>query len=83
MPPHENGRSNIVIAVAGRQEGKGTTMVVASLAYLAESKGLADSDVDAADLHLLRATTVREAHDLVGDNETVIDPDKGIASGRM
>lgn len=49
----------MIIAVASGKGGTGKTMVVGSLACLADGKVLVDSDVDAADLHLLLAPTVR------------------------
>jgi MinD superfamily P-loop ATPase len=39
---------------------------VARLAMLDDNNVLADNDVDAADLHLLLAPTVREAHAFIG-----------------
>lgn len=54
--------------------GSGKTTVVASLAILTENKVLADNDVDAADLHLLLAPAVREAHDFSGGQSSTIDP---------
>ena len=69
------------ITVISGKGGSGKTTVVASLAMLAENKVLADNDVDAADLHLLLAPTVREAHDFVGGQKAVIETSKCIGCG--
>ena len=70
-----------VVVLSGKG-GTGKTSIVASFAALAQSKVLADCDVDAADLHLLLEPEVLEAHDFVGGLEAVIDPDSCIACGR-
>jgi len=62
------------IAIVSGKGGSGKTTVVSSLAMLTDKKVLSDNDVDAADLHLLLAPTVREAHDFVGGQKAVIDP---------
>lgn len=61
------------IAVISGKGGTGKTTVVAALAQLASHQILADNDVDAADLHLLLAPTVREGHDFVGGTKAWID----------
>ena len=48
------------IVVLSGKGGTGKTSIVASFAVLAQSKVLADCDVDAADLHLLLSPTIRE-----------------------
>jgi MinD superfamily P-loop ATPase len=48
---------------------------------LAKNKILADNDVDAADLHLLLSPTIYEAHDFVGGNKAIIEPDKCTGCG--
>jgi MinD superfamily P-loop ATPase len=70
------------ITVISGKGGTGKTTVVGSLAVLAENKILADNDVDAADLHLLLAPTVREGHDFVGGTKAEIDPTKCTACGK-
>jgi len=70
------------ITVISGKGGTGKTTVVGSLAHLAENKILADNDVDAADLHLLLAPTVREGHDFVGGTKAEIDPTKCTACGK-
>ena len=70
------------MTVISGKGGTGKTTVVASLAQLAENKILADNDVDAADLHLLLAPTVREAHDFVGGTKAEIDSANCIGCGK-
>ena len=62
--------------------GSGKTTVVSSLAMLTDNKVLADNDVDAADLHLILAPTVREANDFVGGQKAVIDPETCTGCGK-
>ena len=61
------------ITIISGKGGTGKTTVTASFAALAESKVLADNDVDAADLHLLLTPTVREAHDFTGGQKSTIN----------
>ena len=51
------------IVILSGKGGTGKTSIVGSFAALAQSKVLADCDVDAADLHLLTDPRVRERHD--------------------
>lgn len=84
LPPFSTGtagRTREVTVVSGKG-GTGKTTVLASLAALAESKVLADNDVDAADLHLLLAPTVREQHEFSGSTKCTVDPAKCIGCGR-
>ena len=69
------------IAIISGKGGSGKTTVVASLAMLTGNKILADNDVDAADLHLLLAPTVREAHDFIGGHKAMIDASKCTGCG--
>lgn len=69
------------ITIISGKGGSGKTTVVASLAMLTDNKVLADNDVDAADLHLLLAPTVREAHDFIGGQKAIIDPSKCTGCG--
>ncbi len=62
------------ITVISGKGGTGKTTVVGAMAQLAGEKVLADNDVDAADLHLLLAPTVRESHDFIGGIKATIDP---------
>jgi MinD superfamily P-loop ATPase len=61
------------IVVLSGKGGTGKTVVVASLAALAENKVLCDCDVDAANLHLVLQPTVRETHEFWGLKVAVID----------
>jgi len=61
------------IVVLSGKGGTGKTVVVASLAALAENKVLCDCDVDAANLHLVLQPTVRETHEFWGQKVAVID----------
>lgn len=70
------------ITVISGKGGTGKTILVGSLAVLAQNKILADNDVDAADLHLLLLPSVREAHDFVGGKKAVIDSEECVACGK-
>lgn len=62
--------------------GTGKTTVTASFAVLSENQVLADNDVDAADLHLLLAPHVCEAHPFVGGIRAIVDSETCIGCGR-
>ncbi len=70
------------LTVISGKGGTGKTSVLSSLAQLAESKVLADNDVDAADLHLLLVPKVREEHEFIGGAKYTIDPAACIGCGR-
>lgn len=70
------------VTVISGKGGTGKTTVTASLAQLATNKVLADNDVDAADLHLLLAPAIREAHDFVGGTKARIEPAGCIGCGK-
>jgi MinD superfamily P-loop ATPase len=74
--------SHMEIAIISGKGGSGKTTVVSSLAMLADNKVLADTDVDAADLHLLLRPTIREAHDFVGGQKATIDASKCTGCGQ-
>ncbi|MDD4537952.1 MAG: P-loop NTPase [Lentisphaeria bacterium] len=76
-----NAEGHQEITVISGKGGTGKTTVTACLARLADNKVLADNDVDAADLHLLLAPSVRESHDFVGGTKATIIPDKCIGCG--
>ncbi len=63
------------IVVLSGKGGTGKTIVVASLAALADNKVLCDCDVDAANLHLVLQPTVKETHEFWGLKVAVIDPE--------
>jgi len=56
--------------------GTGKTSIVGSFAAIAKNKVLADSDVDAADLHLLLSPTVKETSEFWSGQTAVIDSEK-------
>lgn len=62
-----------LVVISGKG-GTGKTSLTASFAVLAHSPVLADCDVDAADLHLIVAPTVRERHEFRCGNQAVIRP---------
>jgi MinD superfamily P-loop ATPase len=64
------------LVVLSGKGGTGKTSIVGSLAALAQSKVLADCDVDAADLHLLLSPTVRENNEFWSGQVAVIDENK-------
>ncbi|GAF75316.1 unnamed protein product [marine sediment metagenome] len=63
------------IVVLSGKGGTGKTVVVASLAALADNKVLCDCDVDAANLHLVLQPTVKETYEFWGLKVAVIDPE--------
>ena len=70
------------ITVVSGKGGTGKTTVVSSLARLNGMQVLADNDVDAADLHLLLAPTVREIHDFAGGTKCAIRSAECFGCGR-
>jgi MinD superfamily P-loop ATPase len=64
------------IVVLSGKGGTGKTSIVASFAALAQSKVLADCDVDAADLHLLLKPKVKEEREFWSGQVAFIDEDK-------
>ena len=64
------------IVVLSGKGGTGKTSIVGSLAVLAERKVLVDSDVDAADLHLLLSPSVKQHQEFWSGQKAQIDPDK-------
>ncbi|HUV77175.1 MAG TPA: ATP-binding protein [Desulfobacterales bacterium] len=64
-----------LVVISGKG-GTGKTSLMAAFASLAENKVLCDSDVDAADLHLLTDPEIKERHDFRGGSTAVIHPDK-------
>ena len=64
-----------VVVLSGKG-GTGKTSIVASLAALAQSKVLADCDVDAADLHLLLNPSVKEKNEFWSGQVAFIDQEK-------
>ena len=64
------------IVVLSGKGGTGKTSIVASFASLAQSKVLADCDVDAADLHLLLKPKVKEEKEFWSGRFAFIDEEK-------
>jgi MinD superfamily P-loop ATPase len=64
-----------VVVLSGKG-GTGKTSIVASFAALAQSKVLADCDVDAADLYLLLKPEVKEENDFWSGQVAFIDKEK-------
>jgi len=64
------------IVVLSGKGGTGKTSIVASFASLAQSKVLADCDVDAADLYLLLSPVVKEEKEFWSGQVAVIDEEK-------
>ncbi|MEW6227842.1 MAG: ATP-binding protein [Bacillota bacterium] len=69
-----------LLVISGKG-GTGKTSIVGAFAVLAESKVLADCDVDAADLHLLLEPTVRETREFYGSKKAVLDREKCTGCG--
>jgi MinD superfamily P-loop ATPase len=64
-----------LVIISGKG-GTGKTSLVGAFAYLAKDMVLCDADVDAADLHLLMAPSVRESNDFAAGHRAIIDPEK-------
>lgn len=69
-----------LVVISGKG-GTGKTSVLASFAALAGGAIMADCDVDAADLHLVLAPTVRRREEFRGGREAVIRPSDCTACG--
>jgi len=69
-----------LVVISGKG-GTGKTSIVASFGALAESKVLADCDVDAADLHLVLAPEIEHTEDFSGGKRAEILADKCVACG--
>ncbi|GAH53639.1 unnamed protein product, partial [marine sediment metagenome] len=70
-----------LVIVSGKG-GTGKTSVVAAFAALAESKVLADCDVDAADLHLVLEPTILTREDFSGGSCARIEAENCTACGK-
>ncbi|MBN1837014.1 MAG: P-loop NTPase [Spirochaetales bacterium] len=69
------------IGVISGKGGTGKTTVTASLAVLTRDKILADTDVDAADLHLVLHPAILETAPFSGGKAYRIDPEHCVACG--
>lgn len=70
-----------LVVISGKG-GTGKTSIVASFAALAQSKVLADCDVDAADLHLVLEPQIEQTEDFSGGKRARIIPGKCVGCGR-
>jgi len=69
-----------VVVLSGKG-GTGKTSIAGSFAAVAKNKVMADCDVDAADLHLLLAPSVKEKHEFRSGQVAVINRDKCLQCG--
>jgi MinD superfamily P-loop ATPase len=69
-----------LVIISGKG-GTGKTSMVSAIASLVQNKVLCDSDVDAADLHLIMAPEVKKSEPFKGGCEAAIDKDKCIECG--
>ncbi len=69
------------ITVISGKGGTGKTILTASFAVLAESKVMADCDVDAADLHLLLKPEIKREEVFEGGRAAQIDQEKCVECG--
>ncbi|HNU94349.1 MAG: 2-ketoisovalerate ferredoxin oxidoreductase subunit delta [Firmicutes bacterium ADurb.BinA052] len=70
-----------LLVISGKG-GTGKTSIVGAFAVLADSKVLADCDVDAADLHLLLSPTVKTTNEFRAFRQAVLDQSKCIGPGQ-
>ena len=63
-----------LVIISGKG-GTGKTCLTAAFASLDGNKVLCDADVDAADLHLITAPTIKEKHDFQGGHTAIIKKD--------
>jgi len=70
-----------IVVISGKG-GTGKTTVTAALAHLMEQKVICDTDVDAANLHLLLSPRVYETRDFFGSERAVVDPAECNRCGR-
>jgi len=64
-----------LVIISGKG-GTGKTSLMAAFASLVQNKVLCDADVDAADLHLVTAPTVKERHDFQGGHTAIINQEE-------
>ena len=69
-----------LVIISGKG-GTGKTCLTAAFASLDGNKVICDADVDAADLHLITAPTIKEKHDFQGGHTAIIKKDKCTACG--
>ncbi len=64
------------LVILSGKGGTGKTSLTAAFASFSNNMMLCDSDVDAADLHLLMAPDIKQKTDFKGGNEAIINLDK-------
>ncbi|NOR18156.1 P-loop NTPase [candidate division WOR-3 bacterium] len=69
-----------ILVISGKG-GTGKTILTASFANLAKNKVMADSDVDAADLHLILHPKIKEKHEFKGLPKAFINQEKCTGCG--
>lgn len=69
-----------LVIISGKG-GTGKTSLTAALASLAHNKVLCDTDVDAADLHLVMAPAIQQQHDFQAGHTAIIDAARCNACG--
>jgi MinD superfamily P-loop ATPase len=72
---------NQVVIISGKG-GTGKTTVCAALAHLLENKVVCDTDVDAANLHLILSPRINETRDFFGSERALVDRDACTRCGR-
>jgi MinD superfamily P-loop ATPase len=70
------------LVIASGKGGTGKTSISAALAALAPAKLLADCDVDAANLHLVVGSRLKEAHDFLAGFAPAVDEKACLHCGR-
>lgn len=70
-----------LVIISGKG-GTGKTSIVSAFASLASSHVLCDTDVDAADLHLIMNPTIKEQHVFIAGHKARIDREKCSACGK-
>lgn len=70
-----------IVIISGKG-GTGKTSLTASFAALAHNAVVADCDVDAANLHLILAPSIRQRTDFISGNEAVIRGDACTGCGK-
>jgi len=64
------------LTIISGKGGTGKTSIVGSFASLAKNFVLADTDVDAADLHLIIEPEIKQSNDFMGGHKAIIDPER-------
>jgi len=64
-----------LVVISGKG-GTGKTCLTAAFSTLAKNKVICDADVDAANLHLVAGSRIKEQHDFQSGHTAVIDMDK-------